>query len=75
MMQCPFPTKTKYLADYTAFAGWRITTVGELVDIEDREGDIITRIPKEAAEKIIEARDRFLSDIQSINESLLATQT
>jgi hypothetical protein len=54
------PIRNKYLTETFLFADWYIFGEGEDgVDIACREGDIIIHVPKDVAEKILEARANF----------------
>jgi hypothetical protein len=66
-MEYPRPKKTKYVdEETTVFNRWMIFGEhpdGIHVDIHDGTEDIITRIPREKAERLIAARNVFINTL------------
>lgn len=61
------PYRQKYLDETFVLAPWFIFGAsGEGVDISYADGDIITRIDQNKAERIIAARDAFLASVSEI---------
>lgn len=69
------PYRWKYIQEHQSgvFADWFI--FGEYgdgsVDIAHVGGDIIERIPRDKAKRIIAARDQFLAECERVNIELL----
>jgi len=65
-MNFPFDASTlcreKYLDETPMFANWFVfgtSSDGAFVDLADGMNDVITKLPIQKAEKIIQARDAF----------------
>jgi hypothetical protein len=68
-IEYPRPFKDKYMDEETPmFAHWVIfgTHPDGRVDISDGNQDILTRVPRPNAQKILEARNAFVNEMMEL---------
>lgn len=69
-IEYPRPWKHKYLDEETPmFARWFVFGTNQdksRVCISDGNGDIISGLPAEKADRLIESRDRFVDDMLAV---------
>ncbi len=65
------PYSSKYWEDSPYLARWFIFGEGvNTADISDGNADVFTKIPISHAERICQARDKFVDEIENINREL-----